>query len=131
MNKFVFSGRLTSDAATRSGENGRLVVKFRVAVKRDVKRDNEPDADFFSCTAFGKVAERLDKLKITKGTKLIVDGKVQVDEFTDRDGNKRREAVVIVRDFEFAESKSRQDSRPATSHFEPVQDGFGDEDIPF
>lgn len=105
MNRAFFIGRLTADAETRYSADNKPVVRFRIAVGRRNPRENEPDADFFSCVAFGRTAERMDKCRIAKGTKLYVDGEMRTNEYKDRDGNKRREYEVVVRDFEFMEGR--------------------------
>lgn len=105
MNRAFFIGRLTSDAVTRYSTDNKPIVRFRLAVSRRNPRENEPEADFFSCVAFGRTAERMDKCHIAKGTKLYVDGEMRTDEYKDRDGNKRREYELAVRDFEFMESR--------------------------
>lgn len=136
MNTWFVDGRLTSDAVTRFTEAGNAVVRLRVAVKRRAPRENEPEADFITFTAFGKVAERLDKCRVTKGTKLIIQAEIQNDDYTDRDGNKKRDFLFRVRDFEFAESKGSRvaDSQeaPAGSQFTELDEDEDDGgDLPF
>lgn len=132
MNKLIVMGRLTSDAVTRWTEAGNAVVRLRLAIKRRVPREDEPEADFFTFTAFGKVAERLDKLHILKGTKLVIEAEIQNDEYTDKEGNKKRDVLFRVRDFEFAESKgNKAQEAPAGSQFTELEDEDDGGDLPF
>lgn len=78
MNKVILMGRLTRDAEVRysQGQNQTAVARFSLAVDRKFKRDGEPDADFFNCTAFGRTAEVIERY-CGKGSKILVDGRVQ------------------------------------------------------
>lgn len=124
MNKVIMIGRLTKDPEIRyaQGPSGTVVGAFSIAVDRRFKRDGEPDADFFNCTAFGKTAEFVEKY-IHKGTKVVVEGHLQNDTYTNKDGNKVTATKIIVDTMEFAESKSH-DSAPADVKPAPDKDGF-------
>ncbi len=106
MNKVFLMGRLTRDPEVRytQGERQTVVAKYSVAVDRRFKRDGDPDADFFNCTAFGKQAEFCEKY-LHKGTKVVVEGRLQNDNYTNKDGNKVYSIQVITESIEFAESK--------------------------
>lgn len=123
MNRFTFTCRLTADPETRYTQEGNPVARFGVAVQRTFKRENEPDADFFSCIAFGKTAERFDKLNIAKGTKLLIEGEVRNNNYRDKNGIDRRENQVIVNSFEFCESK--QNSPAQAQNTVPRSSGSG------
>ena len=69
------------------------------------KKDGEKETDFIMCKVVGKTAEFAEKY-ITKGVKMIVRGRMQIDNYTDKDGNKRQSAYIFVEQQEFAESKS-------------------------
>lgn len=69
------------------------------------KKDGEKETDFIMCKVVGKTAEFAEKY-ITKGVKMIVRGRMQIDNYTDKDGNKRQSAYVFVEQQEFAESKN-------------------------
>lgn len=123
MNKVILMGRLTRDPEIRysQGANASAVARFSIAVDRRFKRDGEPDADFFNCTAFGKQAEFVEKY-LKKGTKMLVSGRVQNDNYTNKDGQTVYSVQIIVDELEFAESKNStgsaeggygQTSRPA------------------
>lgn len=61
MNKIILCGRLTADIDTRYSNDGKAVARFNFAVNRRFKREGEPEADFFQCVAFGKIAETFEK----------------------------------------------------------------------
>ena len=135
MNKVVFTGRLTRDAEVRYSNEGNAVVKFDFAVNRKFKRENEPDADFFSCVVFGKMAETFEKLNITKGTKLLITGEVRNNNYTNKDGQKVYGTQILVDYFEFCESKTHGEEAPAQRSssgdaFMNIPDGI-DEELPF
>lgn len=122
LNKVFMIGRLTRDPEIRYAQNGNAVAGFSIAVDRRYKRDGEPDADFFNCSAFGKTAEFVEKY-LKKGTKVVIDGHLQNDTYTDKNGNKVTATKIMVESMEFAESKqaSAADQPKAP---EPDKDGF-------
>ena len=107
MNKVILIGRLTRDPEVRytQGDNSMAIASFSVAVNRKFKRENEPEADFFNCTAFGKQAEFVEKY-LKKGTKILISGRVQNDNYTNKEGQKIYSVRVMAEEIEFAESKS-------------------------
>lgn len=123
MNNVKFTGRLTRDAEIRYSSDGKPVVKFDFAVNRRFKREGEADADFFSCVAFGKIAETFEKCNIGKGTKLLLDGEVRNNNYTDKDGRKVYGTQIIVDSFEFCESKASGTGQ-ATPQPSEYGDGF-------
>ena len=145
MNKVILMGRLTRDPEVRYGQgaNQTAIGKFSIAVDRRFKREGQPDADFFNCTAFGRTAEFVEKY-LKKGTKVVVVGSVQDDNYTDKNGNKVYSTQIMVDEVEFAESKNAsgsgdgaqytggQKSQPASAGdgFMNIPDGI-DEELPF
>ena len=135
MNKVIMMGRLTKDPEIRYAQNGNAVAGFSIAVDRRFKRDGEPDADFFNCSAFGKTAEFVEKY-LNKGTKVVIEGRLQNDSYTNKDGNKVTATKIMVDSMEFAESKqaSAEDKPKAP---EPDSHGFMEipseleEELPF
>lgn len=136
MNKVILMGRLTKDPEVRYGgqQNDKAVAKFSLAVDRKFKREgDEQTADFISCVAFGKTAEFLEKYA-SKGTKFVIEGRIQTGSYTNKEGNKVYTTDVMVESVEFAESKKAEDSNPEP---QPDDDGFMnisdgiDEDLPF
>lgn len=106
---------------------------------RKWKREGEPEADFFNCTAFGKQAEFIEK-HLRKGTKILISGRVQNDNYTNKDGQKVYAVQIMIEEIEFAESKNagqqdtnqRQQDRPAYTNdgFMSIPDG-AEEELPF
>ena len=145
MNKVIMMGRLTRDPETRYGQGatGVAVGNFSIAVDRRFKREGEPDADFFDCTVFGKHAEFVEKY-LKKGTKVVLEGSVQNDNYTNKEGQKVYTTDVIAEDQEFAESKNAAASNGGQSDtyssantsvqddgdFMNISDGIKD-DMPF
>lgn len=109
MNKVILMGRLTRDPEVRysQGASQTAVARFSIAVDRRFKRDGEPDADFFNCTAFGKQAEFIERY-LRKGVKVVVCGRIQNDNYTNKDGQMVYSVRVMVDEIEFAESKNAQ-----------------------
>ena len=107
MNKAILMGRLTRDPEVRysQGASQTSVARFSIAVDRRFKREGEPDADFFNCTAFGKTAEFVERY-LHKGTKIVLSGRIQNDNYTNKDGQMVYSVRIIVDDVEFAESKN-------------------------
>lgn len=104
MNKCVLMGRLTRDPEVRmSGDTA--VARFSLAVDRRFKKDGEQTADFINCVAFGKTGEFIEKYG-RKGTKFVVEGRIQTGSYTNKDGQKVYTTDVVVEQVEFAESKA-------------------------
>ena len=107
MNKVILMGRLTRDPDIRysQGENAQAIARYTLAVDRRFRREgSEQTADFIGCVAFGKSAEFAEKY-LHKGTKLVVEGRIQTGSYTNKDGNKVYTTDVVVENQEFAESK--------------------------
>ena len=120
MNKVILLARLSKDPEVRysQGQNSMAIATFSVAVNRKFKRDGEPDADFFNCTAFGKQAEFVEKY-LKKGTKILLTGRVQNDNYTNKEGQKVYSTRIMAEEIEFAESKGTADAgtqQPATDN---------------
>lgn len=107
MNKVILMGRLTRDPEVRysQGANQTAVARFSIAVDRRFKREGEPDADFFNCTAFGRQAEFIERY-LRKGVKVVVSGRIQNDNYTNKDGQMVYSVRVMIDEVEFAESKN-------------------------
>ena len=115
MNKVILMGRLTRDPEVRysQGASQTTVGRFSIAVDRRFKRDGEPDADFFDCTAFGKQAEFVERY-LHKGTKIVLSGRIQNNNYTNKDGQMVYGVRVMVDEIEFAESKNASASGGAS-----------------
>jgi single-strand DNA-binding protein len=132
MNKIFLMGRTTNDAETRYTTDQKAVASFNFAVNRTFDREN---SDFFKCVAFGKTAETIEKL-VKKGTKLLLEGEIRNNNYTDKNGVKRYEMQVIVNSFEFCESKGQATTGAGTQPqadkdgFMSIPDGI-EEELPF
>ena len=149
MNKVLLMGRLTRDAEIRysQGDNSMAIARFSLAVDRRGRRDSnsseEQTADFINCVAFGKTADFLERFG-RKGTKFVVEGRIQTGSYTNNDGQRVYTTDVVVENLEFAESKNAAGGndggftpaeRPAPSGaagdgFMNIPDGI-DEELPF
>ena len=142
MNKVILVGRLTRDPEIRysQGANAMAIARFSIAVDRRFKREGEPDADFFNCSAFGKQAEFVERY-LKQGTKMVVVGRIQNDNYTNKDGQKVYSVQIMVDELEFAESKNASagsgDGTFAPTPGAAANDGFMnvpegiDEELPF
>jgi len=122
MNKVILMGRITRDAEIRytQGEKSTAIARFSLAVDRRFKKDNdEQNTDFISCIAFGKIAEFLEKFG-RKGTKFVVDGRIQTGSYDNKDGQKVYTTDVVVENIEFAESKNSSGSGGSTNQPAPA-----------
>lgn len=108
MNKVILIGRLTRDPEVRAA-GSTTVAKFTLAVDRRFKRDGGAEADFFNCSAFGKQADFVERY-LRRGMKMVVVGRIQNDNYTNRDGQKVYSVQIMVDELEFAESKNAQQS---------------------
>jgi len=142
MNKIILMGRLTRDPEVRysQGASQTAIARFSIAVDRRIKREGEPDADFFNCTAFGKQAEFIEKY-LRKGVKIVVCGRLQNDNYTNKEGQMVYSVRVMVDEIEFAESKNASNGSAPSGNgnetgsmpgdgFMNIPDGI-DEELPF
>ena len=104
MNETKLSGRLTKDPVVRYTSSGKVVTQFILAVDR-IRKDDKNEADFIPVVFWGKSAEIIGN-SLKKGSKILVDGRIQVRSYDAKDGSKRWVTEVIVRRFEYMESKS-------------------------
>lgn len=139
MNKIILLGRLTRNPEVRysSGENSTAISRFTLAVNRKyVKENDEVKADFFNCTAFGKQGEFVEKY-LKQGTKVALSGRVQNDNYTNREGQKVYSVQIIVEEIEFAESKGSSETTQAAEPGQADNNGFMniptglEEELPF
>ena len=133
LNHITIMGRLTKDVELRHTNNGKAVASFTLAVDRDFKeKDGSKTTDFIEVVAWGNTAEFASKY-FSKGRMAVVDGRLQLRDWTDKDGNKRKTAEVIVSNLYFGDSKT--ESKPsntayyADTRFAEVD--VDDDDIPF
>ena len=131
MNKVILVGRLSREPEIRSTQNGTAVASFSVACdRRYTKEGGERQADFISCTAWGKTAEFINQY-FRKGMRIALSGRIETRSWEDNEGNKRYATEVVAEDVEFAQSKNEGGQAPSAPNSD--LDGFMpvDEDLPF
>lgn len=136
MNKVILMGRLTRDPDVRYSQtdSNMAIARFSLAVDRRFKKQGDTvTADFFNCTAFGKQGEFVEKY-LKQGTKIVVIGRIQNDNYTNKEGQKVYSIQIMVEEIEFAESKAagqsqQNDSMPGDG-FMNIPDGVESE-LPF
>ena len=106
LNRIILMGRLTRDPELRHTQTGTPVASFSLAVDRDFKdkTTGEKSTDFIDIVAWRQTAEFVSRF-FTKGRMAVVEGRLQLRDWTDRDGNKRRTAEVIADNVYFGDSK--------------------------
>lgn len=110
LNKIFIMGRLTRDPELRRTQNGTAVTSFTLAVDRDFKNaDGTKDTEFIGVVAWRTTAEFVHKY-FSKGRMAVVEGRLQMRDWTDKDGNKRRNAEVLADNIYFGDAKKDVDS---------------------
>lgn len=143
LNHITMMGRLTREPELRRTGNGIAAVSFTLAVDRDfssreARENGERETDFIDCVAWRGTAEFVDKY-FGRGQMAVVSGQLQIRDWTDKDGNKRRSAEVVADKVYFCGSKRREDApdndAPAQNMASPPQDfqllEGEDEGLPF
>lgn len=129
LNHIVIMGRLGKDPELRRTQSGVAVATFNVAVDRDFKdkATGQRATDWITCVAWRSTAEFVEKY-FAKGSQVLVAGRLQMRDWTDKDGNKRISAEVQAENVYFAGAKTEGGQRELPE-FEVMDDD--DTDIPF
>ena len=136
MNKVILMGRLVKDPEVRYSQSAEpiAVARYTLAVNRRFKRQNEPEADFINCIAFGKSGEFAEKY-FKKGQQVSIIGRIQVRSWSDQEGKKHWSTEVIVEEQYFAEGKKNSESKPVDSNksdgFYTIDEDIEEDDLPF
>ncbi len=105
LNHITIMGRLTRDPELRRTGQGTAVASFTVAVDRDIApQGQDKETDFIDCVAWRQTGEFVAKY-FAKGRMIVVDGRLQIRSWTDKDGNKRRTAEIVANHCYFGDSK--------------------------
>lgn len=139
LNHIVIMGRLTRDPELRYTQSQTPVASFTLAVDRDFKSDGgERQTDFIDCVAWRQSAEFVSKY-FHKGSMAVVSGRLQLRDWTDKDGGKRRSAEVVTDNVYFGESRKTENTGgtgygrsyqpPASGKFVETDDEDGE--LPF
>lgn len=132
LNTCVLMGRLVNDPELRMTSGNHAVASFRLAVDRDFKSaDGNKATDFIDIVAFRNTAEFATKF-FSKGRMAVVSGRLQMRNWTDKDGNKRTSAEIVADNIYFGDSK-REDSGDTSNAFSnPISIDFDEDDaLPF
>lgn len=112
LNYIVIMGRMTRDPEIRYTQNEKPVANFTLAVDRDYNAPGEDkQTDFIDVVAWNKTAEFVQKY-FSKGSMAIAEGRLQLREWTDKDGNKRSSAEINAEHIRFGESKKKDEQSP-------------------
>jgi single-strand DNA-binding protein len=133
LNHVTIMGRFTRDPELRRTNSGVAVTSFTLAVDRDIvnKDTGVRDTDFLDCVAWRGTGEFVEK-HFHKGSMAVVSGRLQIRDWTDKDGNKRRTAEIVADNVYFGEAKkSEQTGVPLTPQqdFAMIEDD--DAQLPF
>ncbi|MDD7357511.1 MAG: single-stranded DNA-binding protein [Eubacterium coprostanoligenes] len=147
INMVALMGRLTYEPELRTTPSGVSVLRFQVACDRNYQKDSQNrQADFIDCVAWRQTAEFISRY-FHKGSMIAVEGTIQTSNYTDKDGNKRKQIEVLANNVSFCGSKTENGSQgtqgaqneqytqggmdinPDTSDFEEIVDD--DDDLPF
>ena len=144
LNHIDLMGRLVRDPEIRYTQNQTPVTTFTIACERDFSgRGEDKQTDFINCVAWRKTAEFVHQ-HFTKGSMIALSGRLQIRDWTDKDGNKRQSAEVIPDSVYFAESRKRDGesnytapaengrqaaTQPVSVQYEDLEDAGGD--LPF
>ena len=124
LNHIVLMGRLTRDPELRHTQQGTSVASFSLAVERDFSSNGgQKQTDYIDIVAWRSTADFVSKY-FTKGQLVAVSGRLQIRDWTDRDGNKRRSAEVVADNVYFGESKrSREENAAGGGYQRPAAGG--------
>ena len=134
LNHIIIMGRLTKDVEIRYTQSQTPVASFTLACDRDYQQGgSERQTDFLDCVAWKHDAEFVSKY-FAKGSMAVVSGRLQIRDWTDREGNKRRSAEIVADNIYFGESKRRDGEDPpladtSTTSFQELADDDGE--LPF
>lgn len=140
MNKIILLGRLIRDPEVKYTQSGKCVAQFALAVDRPfTNQDGQKEADFINCQIWGKSAETLGNT-VSKGQRLLVEGRLQIRSYDAKDGSKRYATEVVCNNFNYIERREQgNQSAPKAKQSAPMggsMESFGsavpfDEEIPF
>lgn len=135
LNRIIVMGRMTRDPELRRTNSGTAVASFTVAVDRDFKtQSGEKETDFIDVVAWRNTAEFVSKY-FSKGRMAVVEGRLQLRDWTDKDGNKRRTAEIVADSVYFGDSKRDGGDAAQSEPQGGPQGGFSevedDGDFPF
>ena len=129
LNHIDIMGRIVRDPELRYTNSNTPVCSFTLAVDRDRSSSGDKETDFIDIVTWNKTAEFVSKY-LSKGRMAVVSGKLQIRDWTDKNGNKRRTAEVVADHVYFGDSKRDDSSGYSAPAFTPVEDDESGE-LPF
>ena len=130
LNKIIIMGRLTRDPELRRTGSGTAVTSFSLACDRDFKsQSGEKETDFIEVVAWKNAAEFVSKY-FSKGRMAVVDGRLQIRDWTDKAGNKRTTAEVVADNVYFADSKRSESNDNQKENFNALSGRLSDDFVP-
>lgn len=131
LNHITIMGRLSRDPELRRTDSGKAVASFTVAVDRDFGQNGQKETDFIDCVAWQKTGEFVAK-HFSKGKMIVVSGRLQIRNWNDKDGGKRKTAEVVAENCYFGEAKNS--SAPNANNFNAADFALlegNDDQLPF
>ena len=130
LNKIIIMGRLTRDPELRRTGSGTAVTSFSLACDRDFKsQSGEKETDFIEVVAWKNTAEFVSKY-FSKGRMAVVEGRLQIRDWTDKAGNKRTTAEVVADNVYFADSKRSESNDNQKENFNALSGRLSDDFVP-
>ena len=130
LNKVVLMGRLTKDPELRRTGSGTAVTSFSLACDRDFKsQSGDKETDFIGVVAWKNTAEFVSKY-FSKGRMAVVEGRLQIRDWTDKAGNKRTTAEVVADNVYFADSKRSESDDNQKENFNALSGRLSDDFVP-
>ncbi len=135
-NRVFLMGNLTRDVELRHTPSNQAVARIGIAVNRrytTAEGEKREEVTFVDCDAWGKTAETMSKY-LTKGRPVFIEGRLKLDQWQDKEGNKQSKLKVVVENFQFVDSKSDGGGSSRSSSTAPADDAdptIQDDDIPF
>lgn len=135
MNNVSLLGRVVRDVEVRYSQSVEpvAIARFNIAVPRRYKKENEANADFINCIAFGKTAEFIGKY-FFKGYPIAIIGEIRNNNYTDKNGNKRYSTDILVQQVDFCGSKNKDTENALVQddeEFYSIEENIDDENLPF
>ena len=130
LNKIIIMGRLTRDPELRRTGSGTAVTSFSLACDRDFKsQSGDKETDFIEVVAWKNTAEFVSKY-FSKGRMAVVEGRLQIRDWTDKAGNKRTTAEVVADNVYFADSKRSESNDNQKENFNALSGRMSDDFVP-
>lgn len=131
LNTITIMGRMTRDPELRRTESGIAVASFTLACERDyAPQGGEKETDFINVVCWRSTAEFVDKY-FSKGRMAVVSGRLQIRDWTDKEGNKRCSAEILADRVYFGDAKRDGDAQESKSDFTEIPSDEEDETLPF